>query len=150
MCAPGSDTETCKCSRHDHATCVPRNPGKNTAIVLLSRITENARMGIRDGRRFDICIHAKSFNIILDKEMGFSRPKNLRDHLCSAKLTPLRSVGSIRGKVVRDNECNRPNNCMHCPKLNLTSRITSFANGCIYKIPSHVTCQSNNLIYTVL
>ncbi len=80
---------------------------------------------------------------------GFSRPKNLRDHLCSAKLTPIRSVGSIQGRVIRDNSCNKPNNCMHCPKLNLTGRITSFTNGRTYKIPSHVTCQSNNLIYTL-
>ncbi len=80
---------------------------------------------------------------------GFSRPKNLRDHLCSAKLTPTKSVGSVQGKVVNDNDCNRPNTCNHCPKLNKSGRITSLSNGRTYKIPSHVTCQSNNLIYAL-
>ncbi len=84
-----------------------------------------------------------------DITFGFSRPKNLRDHLCSAKLTPIRSVGTIQGRVVPDNDCNKPNNCSHCPRLNKTGRITSSSNGRTYKIPSNVTCQSNNLIYTL-
>ena len=48
---------------------------------------------------------------------GHRRPRNLRDELVQAKLTPPKPMSVIRGRIDRSSLCNRPNNCAHCPKL---------------------------------
>ncbi len=86
---------------------------------------------------------------LLDTEIvfGFRRPKNLRDHLCSSALPPEKPTAATQGKIVARNNCNRPNNCNHCSRLNLSGSITSKSNERTYRIMQNVTCQSNNLIY---
>ncbi len=78
---------------------------------------------------------------------GFRRPKNLRDELVKAKLTPPKPLSVIRGKQDRTTLCNRPNNCAHCPKLNRSGILVSHSNERIYRTKQNISCQTDNVIY---
>ncbi len=78
---------------------------------------------------------------------GFRRPKNLRDELVQAKLTPPKPLSVIRGKIDRSTLCNRPNTCAHCPKLNRTGNIVSHTNQRKYRTKQNISCQTENIIY---
>ncbi len=80
---------------------------------------------------------------------GFRRPKNLRDELCPAALPTKKHASAAHGKVIGGTPCNRPDTYVHCPRLNLSGKITSHSNHRVYKIVSTATCQSNNLIYAL-
>ncbi len=86
---------------------------------------------------------------LLDCEIiyGFRRPKNLRDELVQAKLTPPKPLSVIRGKVDRSTLCNRPNTCVHCPRLNRSGTIVSHSNGRKYRTKLNISCQTENVIY---
>ena len=53
----------------------------------------------------------------------------------------------IRGKIDRTSLCNRPNRCVHCPKLNRTGSLVSHSNGRKYQTKQNISCQSDNIIY---
>ncbi len=82
-----------------------------------------------------------------DITFGYRRPRNLRDELVQAKLTPPKPISVIRGRVDRSSLCNRPNTCVHCPKLDRSGFIVSHSNGRKYRTKVNISCQTENVIY---
>ena len=79
-------------------------------------------------------------------QVGYRRPKNLRDLLVRSKLTT----------ILEESEPTRPVNitctnrkCQYCPLLNTEGQIVATVTGRKYRTKHNVTCNSNNLIYCI-
>ena len=79
-------------------------------------------------------------------QVGYRRPKNLRDLLVKSKLTPIMEE-SQSNKQANKTCTNRK--CRYCPLLNTDGQIVASVTGRKYRTRHNVTCNSNNLIYCI-
>ena len=79
-------------------------------------------------------------------QVGYRRPKNLRDLLVRSKLTPI-SEESEPTRPVNKTCTNRK--CRYCPLLNTEGQVVATVTGRKYRTKHNVTCNSNNLIYCI-
>ncbi len=79
---------------------------------------------------------------------GSRRPKNLRDHLVSAKVPQAEYIKRDKPCCTDVNRCNTKQ-CRYCPLLDHSGRITSTSTGRTYKCKRNVSCKSMNLVYCI-
>ena len=82
----------------------------------------------------------------LGLQVGYCRPKSLRDLLVRFKLPSCGdTVTHITGAPPKcDNPC-----CRNCPKLNTDDHIIASITGKKYRTRHNVSCNSNNLVYCI-
>ena len=99
-------------------------------------------------KTWDLLDHSSSTRHIHDTglQVGYRRPKNLRDLLVKSKLTPI-TEKSQPTKPANKTCTNRK--CRYCPLLNTDGQIVASVTGRKYRTKHNVTCNSNNLIYCI-
>ena len=82
----------------------------------------------------------------LGLEVGYRRPKSLRDLLVRFKLSP--GGGTVTHVTGAPLKCDNPR-CRYCPKLCTDLHIVASVTGKTYRSRHNVSCNSNNLVYCI-
>ncbi len=81
-------------------------------------------------------------------EVGYRRPKNLRDLLVRAKIKK-KSRGQPEKPLSETKNICKTKNCRYCNILDKSGRIKSHVTGREYYSKHNVTCKSSNVIYCI-
>ncbi len=150
--------------RLDRATLLANNPRVDPATTderkfFLITTFNPASPYFRDivTKNWDILRTSDTTSFITDSRIifGFRRNKNLRDHLCRARVKydpNISSDQSVSGPPAplsqTRNRC-KTNNCRYCPLINTSGRVRCKSTGRTYSCLKHITCKSSNLIYLI-
>ena len=74
--------------------------------------------------------------------IAFRRPRNLKDFLVRATLTPTPS------KSPGNYPCGAPR-CKTCPILKVTDEFSSHTTGQLFKVKFRASCKSSNIVYLI-
>ena len=79
-------------------------------------------------------------------QVGYRRPKNLRDLLVRSKLSPI--LEDREPTEGQDKKCTN-RKCRYCPLLNTEGHIVATVTNRKHRTKHNVTCKSNNLVYCI-
>ena len=135
--------------RFDLLTPETKGGGEESQNILVTTFNpgfDGLRKIVQDN--WDILGSSCATREIFDKKVltAYRRPKNLRDLLVRAKLTPNKGNHKKRDGNTPSNPCST-RNCRYCPRLNKSGRVKCTTSKREYVSKHNVTCKSSNIVY---